>query len=88
MTDQGQKNQAYLQWFFRMHEPQVNWAESEIRPHEILQGQMPHHHGEVERWLGELLGKPNHDAAKHRPGRAVNPWAIHGLAAARSSMAQ
>jgi len=82
MTDQGQ-NQAYLQWYFRMHEPQASWGKSEILPQDIVHEQTPHQPGEVERWLGELLGKPNHDAAKHLPGKAINPWAFNGLAAGR-----
>jgi hypothetical protein len=33
MTEQAQRNQAYLQWYFRMHEPQAN---REIRRQEIV----------------------------------------------------
>ena len=36
MTEQEQKNQEYLQWFFRVHEPQRNWADQEIRPRDII----------------------------------------------------
>jgi len=86
MTGQAQKNQAYLHWYFKMHEPQTHWAASEIRPQEIVREQAPHHPGEVERWIAELLGKPKH-AATPPPGKAVNPWAFHGTAAGRGFMA-
>ena len=36
MKEQTQKNQAYLQWYFRVQEPQVKWSETEIRPQEIV----------------------------------------------------
>lgn len=36
MKEQVQKNQAYLQWYFRMHEPQQTVDELEIRPQDIV----------------------------------------------------
>jgi len=36
MTEQAQKNQAYLHWYFRVQEPQVKWSETEIRPQDII----------------------------------------------------
>ena len=36
MTERENMDQAYLQFYFRMHEPQKNWAEMEIRPQDIV----------------------------------------------------
>ena len=41
MTTQAQKNQAYLQWYFRMQKPQKNWDDLEIRPRDIVPRQKP-----------------------------------------------
>ncbi|MDR2687998.1 MAG: hypothetical protein LBB75_09610 [Oscillospiraceae bacterium] len=36
MTEQAQKNQAYLQWYFRAQEPRRTVEELEIRPQDIV----------------------------------------------------
>jgi len=37
MISQAQKNQAYLQWYFEQHGPQMSLAELEIRPEDIME---------------------------------------------------
>ena len=76
MTNQAQRNQEYLEWYFRTQEPQKKW--DEIRPEDIVPREAKHS-GEVERWIQKLLGRP--EAAKRRTVTLINPWALKGLAA-------